>query len=74
MIREPAQTKSRALPKGYALPHHYVVEDILGEGGFGITYRCRLEHTKEYAAVKESALAHFPDNLSYTRLPAGRFL
>lgn len=61
MIREPAQTKSRALPKGYALPHHYVVEDILGVGGFGITYRCRLEHTKEYAAVKE----FFPPTLAY---------
>lgn len=55
---------SRALPPGTLLPHNYIIERVLGEGGFGITYCCRLLHTEERAAVKE----YFPSSIAH-RIP-----
>lgn len=52
---------SRALPPGTLLPHNYIIESVLGEGGFGITYRCKMLHTEEYVAIKE----YFPCSISH---------
>lgn len=51
---------SRALAPGTALPHNYIIKQVIGEGGFGITYECIHEHTKEQVAIKE----YFPANLA----------
>lgn len=42
-----------ALPVGYELHQRYVIEKILGQGGFGITYRAKDETNKRQVAVKE---------------------
>lgn len=52
---------SRALPPGTQLPHNYIIESVLGEGGFGITYCCKLLHTDEYTAIKE----YFPCSIAH---------
>lgn len=52
---------SRALAAGTALPHNYIIERVIGEGGFGITYACIHEHTNERVAIKE----YFPSNIAY---------
>jgi hypothetical protein len=41
-----------ALPEGTRL-HNYVLEQVLGAGGFGITYRAREEITERAVAIKE---------------------
>jgi serine/threonine protein kinase len=45
-------THRQALPSGYAL-HWYVIEAILGQGGFGITYLGRDSNLGQKVAVKE---------------------
>lgn len=52
---------SRALPKGTVLPHNYIIENVLGEGGFGITYSANLQYTDEQFAIKE----YFPGDIAY---------
>ena len=42
-----------ALPKGSSLMGRYVIEEVLGQGGFGITYRAREHRTSEEVAIKE---------------------
>ncbi len=50
-----------ALPKGTVLAGQYVIDSVLGQGGFGITYKATDHKTGENVAVKE----YFPDTLAY---------
>lgn len=50
-----------ALPKGSVLAGQYIIEDVLGQGGFGITYKATDHKTGGNVAVKE----FFPDTLAY---------
>lgn len=52
---------SHTLPLGTELPHNYIVDKILGEGGFGITYSGTLNLTGEKVAIKE----YFPNGLAH---------
>ena len=47
-----------ALPVGSVLGRNYLIEGVLGQGGFGITYHCRDEILERPVAVKE----FFPSN------------
>ena len=49
-----------ALPVGTVLAGQYIIEKILGQGGFGITYEAVDHKTNEKVAVKE----FFPDTLA----------
>lgn len=52
-----SERNAHALPHGYRLGH-YVLEDVLGSGGFGITYRARdLQHNLP-VAIKELMPTH----------------
>ena len=42
-----------ALPEGSVLSGQYVIERVLGQGGFGITYCARDHKTGDYVAIKE---------------------
>lgn len=50
-----------ALPEGTILAGQYMIEKVLGQGGFGITYRAVDHKTNQKVAVKE----FFPDTLAY---------
>ena len=52
---------SHILPEGTELPHNYIINKILGEGGFGITYSGILSVTGERVAIKE----YFPNGLAH---------
>ena len=42
------------LPAGVALGRdRYVIEAVLGQGGFGITYRARDQQLQRWVAIKE---------------------
>lgn len=49
-----------ALPKGTVLGGQYVIERVLGQGGFGITYQAVDHKTGKNVAVKE----FFPDSMA----------
>lgn len=49
-----------ALPQGTVLAGQYVIEKVLGQGGFGITYRALDHKTGQRVAVKE----FFPDTMA----------
>ncbi len=49
-----------ALPEGTVLAGQYIVEKVLGQGGFGITYEAKDYKTSERVAVKE----FFPDAMA----------
>ncbi len=49
-----------ALPEGSVLAGQYIIEKVLGQGGFGITYRAVDHQTGTYVAVKE----YFPDSMA----------
>ena len=48
------------LPVGYVL-HDYIIEEVLGKGGFGITYLAREEMTDYLVVIKEN----FPSDFAY---------
>ena len=50
-----------ALPEGTILAGQYMIEKVLGQGGFGITYKATDHKTNQKVAVKE----FFPDTLAY---------
>ncbi len=52
---------SHILEKGTVLPHNYIIDKILGEGGFGITYSGTFTTTGEHVAIKE----YFPTGLAH---------
>lgn len=52
---------SHILPTGTELPHNYIIDKILGEGGFGITYSGTFVPTGERVAIKE----YFPSGLAH---------
>ena len=49
-----------ALPPSICLKHTYLTEDVLGEGGFGITYSGKNKATGKHVAIKE----YFPSGLA----------
>ena len=50
-----------ALPAGTILAGQYTIDKVLGQGGFGITYKATDYKTGGKVAVKE----FFPDTLAY---------
>ncbi|MCM1104975.1 MAG: serine/threonine protein kinase [Clostridium sp.] len=54
------ETYPLALPKGTVLAGQYIIEQTLGQGGFGITYRATDHKTGQTVAVKE----FFPDSMA----------
>ncbi len=50
----------QALPKGYRLFDTYVIKEVLGQGGFGITYKAFDEPLNTDVAIKE----YFPSSLA----------
>lgn len=58
-----------ALPEGTCLKHTYLVHDVLGEGGFGITYRGSIKNTGNIIAIKE----YFPPSLAVRSRQEGVF-
>ena len=48
-----------ALPEGTVVGGKYVIQKVLGQGGFGVSYLARDYHTNELVAIKE----YFPDTL-----------
>ncbi len=55
-----------ALPPGTVLAGQYIIEAVLGQGGFGITYRAADHKNGNKVAVKE----FFPDTLAARNGPA----
>ncbi len=53
-----------ALPEGTILAGQYTIEKVLGQGGFGITYKAKDYKTNQSVAVKE----FFPDTLAYREM------
>lgn len=49
-----------ALPKETILAGQYIIESVLGQGGFGITYKATDYKTKGFVAIKE----FFPESMS----------
>ncbi len=56
-----------ALPDGTILTGEFIIDSVLGEGGFGITYGAVNHKTKERVAIKE----YFPDTMA-TRIDPTR--
>lgn len=64
-----AQNSYHTLPAGFCLNDTYLIQNTLGEGGFGITYRCVHKITKEQFAIKE----YFPSCLAVRTRQEGIF-
>lgn len=64
---------SPALPVGYVLRDTYTITDLLGQGGFGITYLAEEDVTERRVVIKENYPGEFSmrDSASYTAGPAG---
>ncbi len=48
-----------ALPEGIVLAGQFIIEEVLGQGGFGITYKAKDHKTGDIVAIKE----YFPDTM-----------
>lgn len=59
-MKEVNASPSRALPCNTLLNDTYVVQEVLGEGGFGITYSGYHKNTSEHVAIKE----YFPAGIA----------
>lgn len=53
-----------ALPENTVLAGQYIIKEVLGQGGFGITYKAVDRISGKFVAVKE----YFPESMA-TRLP-----
>lgn len=58
-----------ALPPGTCLNQTYCIQSVLGEGGFGITYKGILQDTDTVVAIKE----YFPPSLAVRSRQEGVF-
>jgi len=59
----------RVLAPGICLNHTYIIDDVLGEGGFGITYSGKNKTTGKRVAIKE----YFPSGLAVRTEQADAF-
>ena len=59
-----------ALPPGTCLNQAYCIQSVLGEGGFGITYRGIMRDTGTVVAIKE----YFPPSLAVRSRQEGVFM
>ena len=66
-VRADATQTPDALPTGAVLIGNYTVEEVLGQGGFGITYRCHDGMLDRRVAVKE----FFPSDCRRTGTDVG---
>ncbi len=57
-----------ALAKGTEL-NHYIIDDVLGQGGFGIVYRAHHKHLDEAVVVKEFLPSDMAGRLGTTVQP-----
>ena len=70
----PAERRVDALPLHYALKNRYIIGDVLGKGGFGITYSAWDNQSNRRVALKEL----YPRNDVYrdsgcsVRIPTGK--
>lgn len=64
-----AQDTGRALPPGYKL-HWYVIQSVLGQGGFGITYLAHDTNLDKAVAIKEYLPQQFARRLEDSRVEA----
>lgn len=58
-----------ALPAGFILNETYIIQEVLGEGGFGITYRGVHRQSGERVAIKE----YFPSSFAVRTQQEGLF-
>ena len=59
----PHITDTTILPYGYVL-QNYRIEDLLGRGGFGITYRAIDLNLEKTVAIKE----YFPKDIAFRHI------
>jgi serine/threonine protein kinase len=62
----PPQDIDNVLPAGYAM-HEFVIEQLIGEGGFGIVYLARDTQLQRTVAIKE----YMPASLAYRQADLG---
>ena len=55
----PNENYPLALPEGTVLAGQFVIDEVLGQGGFGITYKATDHNTGEKVAIKE----YYPDTM-----------
>ncbi|MFA3792440.1 DnaJ C-terminal domain-containing protein [Aliiglaciecola sp. SL4] len=59
-----------ALPQGSPL-NHYVIESVLGQGGFGVVYKAHHAHLNEQVVIKEFLPVELASRQGMTVLPHG---
>lgn len=65
----PQDNITHTLPIGYVLHNEYVIESVIGQGGFGITYRahfCNSDSNNSYVAIKE----YYPSGIAARKINA----
>lgn len=60
-----------ALPEGYEL-NHYVLESVIGQGGFGVVYKAHHAHLEESVVIKEFLPNELATRHGFTVLPHGQ--
>lgn len=62
-----------ALPAGSEL-NHYIIESVLGSGGFGIVYKAHHAHLDEQVVIKEFLPVELAGRHGNTVAPHGTML